>query len=145
MTNWRFRRCQHSESVRQKSTSPTQSKGGIAVVKGFIAFVKWTAEFVWELPITIAVLADWIKGYKYYDLDSAFFDVSLPQTLKAGAIIKVEHRKYPHDPKIRPIHKAVGDPFVILDINHIAHREKWALVRLGKCNTSTNIRSSERG
>ena len=100
------------------------------MIKGCIAFIKWTAEFVWELPIDIELLVLWIKGYKYYALDPSFFNVFSIQSLKAGAIVKVEPREYPHFPKIRPIHKKVGEPFVILDIDHIAHSKKWAVIRL---------------
>ena len=98
-------------------------------IKPCIGVVKWIVQEIKELPITFAILSDWIKGYKYYAVDSSFFNVYPPQTLKAGAIVKVEPRKYPHYPIIRPIHKVVGEAFVILEIDHIAYSKKWALVR----------------
>ena len=104
-------------------------------IKAGIAAIKWIVQAIKNIPLTIDLFIFWIKGYKYYAIDASFFDVFPPQTLKAGAIVKVEHRKYPHYPKIRPIHKAVGERFVILDIDHIAYSKKWALVRLGQPNT----------
>ena len=110
-------------------------------IKPFIAAVKWIVQKIKDIPITIRLLVNWIKGLRYYAIDSSFFDVFPPQTLKAGAIVKVENRNYPHDPKIRPNHKAVGETFVILEIDHIAYSKKWGVMRLGKCNpynVSTN-------
>ena len=108
------------------------------MIKRCLALIKWIAEFVWELPIAMGLLAYWIKGYKYYALDSSFNTFPI-QTLKAGMRVKVERRKYPDDPKIHPLHKDVGETFVILDIDHIAYSKKWAFIRLGTSNTSPSV------
>ena len=106
-------------------------------IKGCIRVLKWIVQEIKDIPITIRMLTDCIKGYKYYAIDSSFFDTFPLQTLKTGTIVKVENRKYPHDPKIRPIHKVVGERYVVLGIDHISHSKKWALMRLGKCNVHT--------
>ena len=85
-----------------------------------------------NLILDIKILLDVIKGYKYYSLHSAV-DTS---SIQVGRAIRIEKRdKHAYD-RILPIHKVVGELYIITGVDCIHRLDKWALLKVKKIKRS---------